>query len=152
MRVLLLVRHAVALRRSEWDGADELRPLSERGFSQAEALVGLLAGYDVTRVLSSPSLRCVQTVTPLAHDRGVAVERAEALAEGGTAAAVRLVHGIEEGAVLCSHGDVIPEVLDSLDAGGHLAGVSRCEKGSTWVLVRRPDGTMAGDRYLPPPE
>lgn len=154
LRAVLLVRHAVALRRSEWPDDDLLRPLSARGVRQAEALVAQLAGFEVLRVLSSPAVRCVATVAPLAARRGLAVETTGALAEGAGAGAVRLVQDLAGGAgvVLCSHGDVIPEVLDSLDAGGHVRGAPRCQKGSTWALARRPaDGALVGDRYLPPP-
>ncbi|MGH9154455.1 MAG: SixA phosphatase family protein [Acidimicrobiales bacterium] len=152
LSAVLLVRHAVALRRSEWPDDDTHRPLGDRGFRQAGALVDLLSGYAVNRILSSPSVRCVQTVSPLAAARGLAVETATALAEGDGAAAVRLVQSLDGGVVLCSHGDVIPEVLDSLGAGGQTGEGLRCKKGSIWVLVRRdPGGDLVADRYLPPP-
>jgi hypothetical protein len=49
-------------------------------------------------------------------------------------------------AVLCTHGDVIPDVLDTLECEWD----DRCEKGSTWVLGADEDGRVRG-RYLPPP-
>lgn len=78
---LLVIRHARAGKRSEWVGDDRLRPLDKRGTKQARALVDALAPFEVTRVLSSPYDRCVQTVEPLAAARGVFVEARDELGE-----------------------------------------------------------------------
>jgi 8-oxo-dGTP diphosphatase len=79
--VILLVRHASAGDRYEWEGDDRLRPLDERGRRQADELVELLEQYEVTRLLSSPSLRCVQTVEPFAEARGLGIEIRDELSE-----------------------------------------------------------------------
>lgn len=145
---VLLVRHAVALRRSEWTDDDMARPLGERGTHQAAGLVTLLAGFPIARILSSPARRCIQTVAALAEARGLPVETTDALVEGDGREAVRLVHELADagGVVMCSHGDVIPEVLESLGAVA-----PRCQKGSTWVLTRRAgDRALVVDSYLPP--
>jgi 8-oxo-(d)GTP phosphatase len=71
---LLLVRHAWAGHSDQWDGDDELRPLDDRGREQSQALVSLLAPYEVERILSSPATRCVDTVVPLAGARGLDIE------------------------------------------------------------------------------
>ncbi|HEX7277037.1 MAG TPA: phosphoglycerate mutase family protein [Acidimicrobiales bacterium] len=142
--MILLVRHAKAGDREKWDAPDDLRPLTAKGEAQAQALVDLLAGYQIDRVLSSPYLRCTQTVAPLAAARGLAVEPCDDLAEGEGQAGVALAHGLlsEPGyTVLCSHGDVVEEVLDAL-------GVRRDDytrKGGTWVLE------AAGARHLAAP-
>jgi 8-oxo-dGTP diphosphatase len=79
--MLLLVRHASAGDRELWEGHDHERPLDERGLRQAEALVDQLAGFTIERVLTSPALRCTQTVEPLATARGLALEVLDELAE-----------------------------------------------------------------------
>ena len=130
---VLLVRHAKAGDREKWEAPDDLRPLTAKGEAQAEALVDLLAGYEIDRVLSSPYLRCTQTVAPLAAARGLAVEPCDDLAEGEGRAGIALTRRLLEApayTVLCSHGDVIEEALDAL-------GVQRGDftrKGATWVL------------------
>lgn len=78
---MLIIRHASAGERDENVGDDRLRPLDAPGFAQASRLVELLHGYEVARVLSSPALRCVQTVEPLARDRGLEIEVRDELAE-----------------------------------------------------------------------
>lgn len=153
----LLVRHAEAGRRQSWDGPDEARPLTPRGAAQAEALVALLAGFGVARVLSSPYARCVQTVEPLAAARHLAVEETPALAEG--AGPVPLLGLLRDAPlVLCSHGDVIDAVLAvlardgvPLDRSGSGAGpAAETPKGATWVLEHA-EGRVVGCRLIPAP-
>jgi phosphohistidine phosphatase SixA len=79
--VILLVRHASAGDRYEWEDDDRLRPLDERGRRQASQLVDLLEQYEVTRLFSSPALRCVQTVEPFAQARGFDLEVRDELSE-----------------------------------------------------------------------
>ncbi len=105
----ILLRHASAGDRDDWDGDDRLRPLDERGRRQAVKLVELLLPFEVTRLLSSPYLRCVATVEPLAAALGLPVEVDERLAEGAGAAGLELLR--QDGAVCCTHGDVVVAAL-----------------------------------------
>lgn len=148
-----LVRHAKAGTRADWTEDDELRPLTKAGRRQAEALVTAFRGLEVARVVSSPYIRCVQTVMPLALDRGLPVETSVALAEGArTEAALDLLQELAATpAVVCSHGDVIPAVVLSLaDEGVAIEGERDWKKGATWVLERQ-DGRVVRASYLPPP-
>lgn len=145
---LLFVRHAVALRRRDWTQPDDLRPLSPRGYQQADELPGTLARFEVARILSSPSTRCLETVQPLAARLGLPIEERAELAEGAGTAALALLDRPDATTVLCSHGDVLPELLPAVvGAGGLPSGELPCEKGSTWVVEE--DRTKA--TYLPPP-
>ena len=138
---LLLVRHADAGDRRTWSGDDAKRPLDDRGRHQAEALVGQLEGRRVTRILSSPYLRCTQTVEPLALERRLPVEHRQELAEGSSRADVLALVGElakADSAVLCTHGDVV-ELLVGRES----------EKGSTWVLEVDGDH-LARAEYLTP--
>ncbi len=151
---LHLIRHAAAGNRDRWEGPDEERPLSAKGFRQADHLAASLAGVGITRVLSSPALRCVQTVEPLAAALGVEVEPFPELAEGSSPVAVAGlltdVAGLD--AALCSHGDVIPEALEYLSAGGvrFRDRADQCRKGSTWSILH--DGSRFSEAiYFPPP-
>lgn len=145
---LLFVRHAIALRRQDWTSDDDLRPLTPRGYEQAERLPELLAPFAVDRILSSPSTRCVETVQPLAARLGLPVEPVEELAEGAGTSATELLGGLSGTIVLCSHGDVLPDLVTAVapSARGD-DGELVCDKGSTWVV--EDDG--ASPRYLPPP-
>ena len=105
----VLLRHASAGDRDDWDGDDELRPLDARGHRQAAALVELLRPLEVRRVVSSPYVRCIETVQPLAVALGLPVEEDRRLAEGAGRAALELLR--EDGVVCCTHGDVVEAVL-----------------------------------------
>ena len=105
----VLVRHASAGDRHDWEGDDRLRPLDARGRRQADALVELLRPLEIRRVVSSPYVRCVETVEPLAAALGLPVEQDQRLAEGTGRAALELLR--EQGVVGCTHGDVVEELL-----------------------------------------
>jgi 8-oxo-dGTP diphosphatase len=148
---LLLVRHADALSRHGWHPDDRLRPLSEKGFDQARGLVDLLAGHRIEVIVSSPAVRCVQTVGPAAAALGLDVVEDGALGEGMPFAPARRLVGDLDHAVLCSHGDLIPELIDQLIAEGMEAVGRDAKKGSTWVLERE-GATFTRGTYLPPPK
>lgn len=84
--VILLVRHASAGDRTAWSGNDRLRTLDERGLRQARELVGLLASFEVDRFISSPALRCVQTIEPSAFECALSLEVREEVSEERQAA------------------------------------------------------------------
>jgi len=150
-----LIRHAKAGDRATWRDDDRLRPLSGRGHRQARLLIDLLQDATFDRVLSSPFVRCMETVVPLAAARGLSVEPIEALAEGNAlddALAVVRKHATS-GAVLCTHGDLMPAMLDYYAAGGvAIDDVRQWPKGCTWVLDTDTTGDVVAARYLPPPE
>ncbi|KQR96945.1 MAG: NUDIX hydrolase [Microbacterium ginsengisoli] len=118
---VIALRHAKAVARESWKGEDADRPLTDRGARQAEALVGPLRSFGVRRIVSSPAVRCLATVAPLA----AALERdvrttpliSQDLWEEGRSDA-RTVIGkrvrSRKPAVLCSHGPVLPDILAEL--------------------------------------
>ncbi|HLN47462.1 MAG TPA: NUDIX hydrolase [Magnetospirillaceae bacterium] len=150
---IYLVRHAKALNRSEWTEADEQRPLTKAGRRQADELVQRLSAFSFARVITSPHVRCKETVEPLAKARKLPVETADQLAENTDADDVLgFIKTLgSRPALLCSHGDVIADLMTNLVNDG-LATESelRWEKGSTWVLESDGETFLYG-RYLPPP-
>lgn len=156
-RPLYVVRHAEAGNRKRWSGPDEARPLSAEGRGQAEALVGRFAGLPLSRLLSSPYVRCVQTLELLGQARDLPIDVSDALAEGArleeVLSLVQEVAGTGD-AVLSTHGDVIELLLGHLGSSRvPLVAPGRIElaKGSTWVLEATPDGDVVEGRYAPPP-
>ena len=104
---VILLRHASAGDRETWTGDDRLRPLDKRGHKQALSLRDQLLARGVKRVVSSPYVRCMQTVAPL----GLAIIPDERLAEGASVEdTLSLLRELEE-AVACTHGDVVWNVL-----------------------------------------
>lgn len=115
---IIALRHAKAVARSEWDGADASRPLTPRGQAQAQNIVGALRAFGTRRIVTSDAVRCVETVAPLARALSRTPRQTALLSqdtwEDGTSD-VRAVIGkrIRSGkaAVVCSHGPVLPDIL-----------------------------------------
>src|SRR6056297_1111444 len=117
--VIYLVRHAKAGERRVWEGDDEARPLSRHGWKQSETIAERLAAKGATELYASPYLRCVQTLEPLARRLGVDVHEERRLFEGEPFEPVLdLLGEVANGSVLCSHGDIIPEVIQALHRRG----------------------------------
>ena len=149
-----LVRHARAGNRDRWQKPDEVRPLTKTGRRQAEAIAAALGGEPLAALVSSPYVRCVQTLEPLAQALGQPVPAHDALAEGGPVdPALALVCDVAVlGPVaLSTHGDIQALAIRALASEGvPLDGPLDFAKGSTWVLTVRRGEIVAG-RYVPPP-
>jgi phosphohistidine phosphatase SixA len=149
---LYLVRHAKAGNRRAWDLDDDLRPLSAAGRRQADAIADVLVDARIERMISSPYVRCRQTVDPLALRLRLPVELADELAEGtSTTDTMRLLEKVvTQTTALCTHGDVLQNVLDFLASSGVPLDDNRLEKGSIWAIDVH-DTNMVAGHYLPPP-
>ncbi|MDW3219363.1 MAG: phosphoglycerate mutase family protein [Acidimicrobiales bacterium] len=139
---LFLVRHAHALGRSGWSDDDLDRPLSDRGREQAALLTTYFADHRVRAVYSSQAVRCVDTVAATAEAHAVELEVRRELTEGARPndllELLRAEAVAGDDVVLCSHGDLIPEVLNRLlREGMSVLGARGCEKGSVWELETR---------------
>lgn len=151
---LFLLRHAAAGDRTKWDGVDAVRPLTKKGRRQAAAITESLKDRGIERIFSSPFTRCVQTVEPLADAIGAKVVEHDALAEGPDIdGAYELADQcVGQNAVLCSHGDVIPAVINRMMwAGLTLESRFYCSKGSLWE-VGLEGGRFTTATYAPPPK
>lgn len=148
-----VVRHAKAGDREAWKGDDRLRPLTKSGERQADALVEILKDRPIDRILSSPYVRCVQSVEPLGKARKLPVEPSAELEEGaGGESIIRLMERYPgQNIVLCTHGDLVEELLERLiDQGVISRRQASNEKGGTWVL-EGDKGTVKHATYLAAP-
>lgn len=113
-------------------------------------LIDRLAGRDITRILTSSAVRCRETVEPLGAALGLEVVDEPALLEGSsTARTMDLIRGLpQEHVVLCSHGDIIPDVIRILEVGGtRIQGQRRFAKGSIWE-IDSVGGVLTEARYI----
>jgi phosphohistidine phosphatase SixA len=149
--MVYLIRHAHAGSQKRWPGPDHDRPLSCRGQEQADGLLEALSDYPVARILTSPTVRCRDTVVPLGHDRGVPVEPVSSL--DVHAPVERLLELVVDpslrAAVLCGHGEQMRSLFRLLAGSVRLDGPLRLEKGSTWILEVG-SARVGAARYLPP--
>ncbi|HET9848908.1 MAG TPA: phosphoglycerate mutase family protein [Candidatus Dormibacteraeota bacterium] len=148
-----VIRHARAGDREEWEGDDRLRPLTKSGRRQADALVDILMDRPIDKILSSPYVRCVQSVEPLARARNLPVETTSDLEEGaGGESIIRLIKQYSsQNIALCTHGDLLEELLERLlDQGVISRRRASNEKGGTWVLEDE-NGRVTQATYLAAP-
>jgi 8-oxo-dGTP diphosphatase len=137
---LLLIRHATAGDRDAWRGDDRVRPLDERGLRQAERLPIVLGGHEIRRIFSSPYVRCVKTVEPLAAVRGLRVEARDELAEGtGAAGVLQLAAETGAASAFSLHGDAFDGLIGRV-----------VDKGVT-ILADLASGGVAEIAELPAP-
>lgn len=150
---IFLVRHAKAGSRDRWEGDDSSRPLSGKGRDQATLLGERLAGERISMLCSSPYLRCVQTLEPLGARCDLEVVPEPRLAEGTAFECVlELLAEVPDGAVLCSHGDVIPDTMAALERRGcRIDGEPDWRKATVWRLERDADGSYVSASVTPPP-
>ncbi|MFK8024913.1 MAG: histidine phosphatase family protein [Ilumatobacter sp.] len=137
--LVYLVRHAKAGERRVWEGDDRARPLSKRGWRQSEAIAKRLEKHGATTLYSSGYVRCMQTLEPLARLLGTEVREEPTLFEYEPFEPVLdLLGRVEKGAVLCSHGDIIPATIQALHRRGmNIDSPPDWGKSSVWVLHRK---------------
>ncbi len=148
-----LVRHAHAGEKKKWRKADVVRPISKKGHEQVEELTTRLVRTPITEVLSSPSLRCEQSVAPLAARLGLKVRTAQALRRESTLdKTLRLIRKNRgKRTVMCAHGETIGPLIEKLaaDPKVDVRGPMEWPKGSIWVVTTRKNRIVRA-RYVPP--
>lgn len=153
MAKLYLVRHAKAGERRLWEDDDIDRPLSAKGRKQAELLGDRLAALEVGTLLSSPYVRCAQTLEPLAKriEQPIMVE--QRLCEDEPFGPVLdLLAEVPAGTVMSSHGDIIPATLAALERRGtDIRTPPDWRKATVWVLKRNKHGDIVHATVWPPP-
>ncbi|MFV0524325.1 MAG: SixA phosphatase family protein [Acidimicrobiales bacterium] len=132
---LYLIRHAHAGTRTA-GRHDRYRPLSPKGKQRSETLAHMLADRPVDTVLSSPATRCVQTVEPIAAGHDLTVTEVDELFEGARIDEAERFLRAQPGpdVVACSHGDLIPELVELVAREGAAVTGNDCRKGSIWIM------------------
>ena len=132
-----LIRHGNAGVRSVWKGPDKQRPLTERGQQQSIGMAQMLARYPVTKVMSSPAVRCIQSVATIADNTDTGVKTSKRLKEFTPIENIyKFLGKLDSGSVvICSHNDWIGPLIKDLDRNKvPLRGTRKWPKASMWVL------------------
>ena len=149
---LYIVRHAKAGKRSEWDGPDTLRPLSDKGWEQAQAIAEKLLGLKPSALISSPAIRCMQTLEPLSKATKIKITADQRLFEDGDVAKmIELLEDAQDSTVISSHGDMIPEAIKILQRRGmEINSKPDWRKATVWVVERTKNGFKSAVVMAPP--
>lgn len=153
MAHLFVVRHAKAGERRLWTDGDLNRPLSKKGWKQASLVGKRLAPLDPSELFSSPYVRCIQTLEPLAEQMHTDVEVDQRLCEDEPFEPVlELLREVPDRAVLSTHGDIIPATMQALSRRGmKLITPPDWRKAAVWVLKRNKKGDIVHAKVWPPP-
>jgi 8-oxo-dGTP diphosphatase len=152
---LIILRHAKALERGDWDSDDSLRTLNESGLAQAKSLIDHLAPFGIDEIYTSDFTRCVQTVSPLGESRGLVVSKVpslnEATFESDPERSISFANALkqdERNILICSHNPVIPTMLRGiLNTKLKNKDLIKLEPGDAW-LVHRVKGEIVALDYL----
>lgn len=123
---IISLRHGKAVPAGSWAGPDFTRPLERTGLEQARSAARAISAYSPKKLVSSSAARCIATIEPLAGLLSLPVKVTSDLSqdahEDGTDDLYRIISkrvAKRRTAVLCSHGPVLPEILDEIaDAAG----------------------------------
>jgi 8-oxo-dGTP diphosphatase len=139
---MLLLRHASAGARLSSPEIDRWRRLDEAGRTVARQLVWAFADREITRIVSSPLARCVESVVPIAESRRLVVEnRWELTPDTALEDVMTLLVDLPESSLVCTHREIFEKLL-----GWDVT----CEKGGAWVLERS-GPELVPAVYLAPP-
>ena len=118
---IIVLRHGKAVPAGSWSGPDSTRPLEQTGLEQARSSAAMIAAYSPQKLVSSTAARCMSTIEPVATLTGLDIKATAAISqdayEDGDADVARIVSkriAKRETAVLCSHGPVLPGILDEI--------------------------------------
>ena len=123
---IIALRHGKAVPPASWDGPDATRPLLHRGLEQAASVAPAIAAWRPEKLLSSTAARCISTTEPVATLTGLPVKLTDGISqdayEDGTATVKKIVAKRLEkrqSVVLCSHGPVLPDIVDAVAKATH---------------------------------
>ncbi|WUJ74812.1 NUDIX domain-containing protein [Kribbella soli] len=149
---VIVVRHAEAVKRKDWDGKDTVRPLTSNGEAVAERLADVLAALGANRIITSDAERCAATVTPYAASIDRHMHLWPEISERGYDADPDGLRGLAERVwrpgkvtVICSHRPVLPALSRELGLK-----VGKFSTGSFLVAHRLADGRLVHERFGPP--
>jgi 8-oxo-dGTP diphosphatase len=141
---LILLRHAKAVKRSDWNDYDLDRPLSPEGVEQAKRLVSQLEPFGIEGIFSSDASRCYSTVEPLSEyltlKVTVAAELNEESYEKDSKLALNYVRHLMRypgNQLVAGHNPIIPETLTKLARVEYSA--EDLDPADAWIVHHRGD-------------
>jgi len=118
---LIMLRHAKALERTEWQGEDEDRPLQIIGQLQAKRMLSIYQVYGIEEIYTSDAVRCLDTVAQMAKALQLTPIITSAVSEytykknreKAIDYAKELIKSNQQ-IILCSHNPVLPRMMEKL--------------------------------------
>jgi len=118
---LIMLRHARALDRLEWQGEDEDRPLELRGQQQARRMLSLYQVFGLKEIHTSDAVRCLDTVAAMAHSLNIIPKISGDISEytykKNKEKAIDYAKEVvkkNSQVLICSHNPVLPRMMEKL--------------------------------------
>ena len=156
---IILLRHAKALKRDDWDGDDGDRPLEHRGQLQAKRLLPIYLPYGVSEFHTSDALRCIETIDPMVRSLEISPIFSADLSEYGYAkdkeAPLDYVqdlmnHGIS--AIVCSHNPIIPKLVKKLVGKKYFKSMDRELEPAQSIVLHCRNGEVIACDWIDEPQ
>ena len=155
---LVLLRHAKALSRDEWQGDDDDRPLDSLGQMQAKRLLSIYQAFNLEQIHTSDAIRCYDTVEPMAKALGLKLEVSNKLSESAFKKDkedafdyARDLIKSDKRALLCSHNPILPKVLNKLTKKSDVeSDEEKLYPADAWVIHRIGKEVIQIDRINAP--
>lgn len=156
---LILLRHAKAVKRFDWDGDDGDRPLDVLGQRQAKRFLPSFLPYAIEGIYSSDAIRCLETLNQLARTLNLKLSSTKDLSEYGYAqdkeSAIKYVQKLLKknvSTLVCSHNPVLPGIVKELIGKKNFKNLDyeKLSPGDAWVLHHREGEIVAIDWVLAP--
>lgn len=145
---LILLRHAKAVKRSDWNDYDLDRPLSSEGVEQAQKLIKQLEPFDIRGIYSSDATRCFSTIEPYALTKAVKANVSKDLNEETfdknsktSVEYVRQVMKFEGNHLISGHNPIIPHVLSKIARVEYSS--DDLSPADAWIVHHRGDKIVA---------
>ena len=141
---LVLLRHAKAVTRDEWQGEDDDRPLDSYGQNQAKRLLAMYQVFNLEQIHSSDAVRCYDTVVAIAKGLSIKLEVTGKLSESTFKKDkekafdyAKDLMKLNESVLLCSHNPILPKMLNKLTKKSEVdADEDKLSPGDGWVIHR----------------
>ena len=155
---LIMLRHAKALAREEWQSEDEDRPLEQLGQQQARRMLSIYQVYGLTQIHTSDAVRCHDTVEQMAHALGLTMKITNKISEytwkKDKEKAIDYAKDLlkeNEPILLCSHNPVLPKMMAKLTKKVDFDFPSnKLEPGQSWILHHNKKEVLQIDRLDTP--
>lgn len=147
---IFLARHAKAGKRLEGRN-DKYRQLVADGHSQANRIANFFAPISLDAIYTSPAVRCFQTVEPTATQKSLEIVERETLWEDSLPSdiAEAINQTTAETSLWCSHGNLIPAVVEMLQISEISTTRRGAVKGAVWAIEGEPNN-WATASYIAP--
>jgi 8-oxo-(d)GTP phosphatase len=132
---IIALRHGKATPPGDWPGPDATRPLLPRGETQALSVAPAIAAFRPVKLISSTAVRCVTTIAPTARITGLGVGQKDEISQDAYSGRGESVQRIvarrlekRVTTVLCSHGPVLPQIIDAVTRATGTADSARLQR------------------------